>query len=349
MKNAPNLFTYATKELSQDAVICWLIEWSAHDSDAELDSDSELARLGRNFVVSLLNHKRDAKTNLNDGPLEVEIHRQDNGIDVLARINKRHVLLIEDKTDSQPHSGQLERYKEGVLSDQTRLKGVLQEDLCAIYFKTGNHSREAVREIENKSGYKVFDRADFLDVLSDYGGDNAILSDFKKHLELIEKKTQSFHAWRRTDCKGDGSWYPWEGLYRELERRLFDSDSALPGRGWGYVPNPSGGFLGFWWVPPELPEGCPAYLQLEFEKLCFKVGAEGSSTDQQDELKWKWHKRITGQHERVVKPNRMRRGATMTVAVHEEGWLRYDNQGNLSIDDTVEALRQAERWLLSAA
>lgn len=343
MKDAPNLFNYATKELSQDAVICWLINWSAHDSD------SELARLGRHFVESLLNHKREGNVNLKGGPLEVEIHQQDNGIDVLARINKKHVLLIEDKTSSDPHGDQLERYKKAVLSDQTRLKGVPQEDLCAIYFKTGNHSREAVRKIENKYGYKVFDRADFLDVLNGYGGDNAILSDFMKHLESIEERTQSFRKWPRTDYEGDGSWYAWEGLYRELESRLFDSDSELPWRGWGYVPNPSGGFLGFWWVPPELPEGCPAYLQLEFEKLCFKVGAEGSSTEQQDELKWEWHKRITAQHERVVKPNRMRRGATMTVAVHEEGWLRYDNEDNLSIDHTVEALQQAERWLLSAA
>ena len=343
MKNAPNLFTYATKELSQDAVICWLIEWSAHDSD------SELARLGRDFVVSLLNHKRDAKTNLNDDPLEVEIHRQDNGIDVLARINKRHVLLIEDKTDSQPHSGQLERYKEAVLSDQTRLKGVSQEDLYAIYFKTGNQSREAVRKIENKYGYAVFDRAAFLGVLSGYGGGNAILADFRDHLALIENRTQSFGGWRRSDCEGDRDWYAREGLYLELERRLFDANSDEPWRGWGYVPNPSGGFLGFWWVPPELPEGCPAYLQLEHDKLCFKVSAEDSSTERQDELKWQWHERITAQHERVVKPGRMRRGATMTVAVHEEGWLRYDNEDNLSIDDTVEALQQAERWLLSAA
>ena len=30
-KNKPNIFKYATKELSQDAVICWLIEWSSYD------------------------------------------------------------------------------------------------------------------------------------------------------------------------------------------------------------------------------------------------------------------------------------------------------------------------------
>ena len=29
MNDKPNIFNYATKELSQDAVICWLIDWAA--------------------------------------------------------------------------------------------------------------------------------------------------------------------------------------------------------------------------------------------------------------------------------------------------------------------------------
>ena len=239
MKNAPNLFSYATKELSQDAVICWLIKWSEHDSD------SELARLGRDFVESLLNHKRDGKVNLDAGALKVEIHTQDNGIDVLARVNQKHALLIEDKTGTDPHSNQLARYREAVLSDQTNLKGVSEEDLYAIYFKTGNHSRETVRIIEKDAGYKVFDRTDFLSVLNGYGGDNAILSDFMKHLELIEEQTQSFRKWTRTDYEGDGSWYAWEGLFRELERRLFDSDSEPPWRGLGLRAQSLGWILGF--------------------------------------------------------------------------------------------------------
>ena len=39
----------------------------------------------------------------------------------------------------------------------------------------------------------------------------------------------------------------------------------------------------------------------------------------------------------------------MTVAIHEGGWLRYDDDGVLNLDDTVESLRQAEQVLLAAA
>ena len=68
---------------------------------------------------------------------------------------------------------------------KTDLGGVSGDDLFAIYFKTGNHSLwEKERKIENESGYKVFDRKDFLTVLHGYRGDNAILLDFKKHLAV---------------------------------------------------------------------------------------------------------------------------------------------------------------------
>ena len=340
---APNLFSYATKELSQDAVICWLIKWSAHASG------SELTRLGRDFVESLLNHKRDRNLNLGGCALKVEIYQQDNGIDVLARINDKHVLLIEDKTASEPHGDQLARYRTAVVSGQTNLGRVTEEDLFSIYFKTGNQSLATDREIEKKSEYKVFSRGDFLAVLRDYSGENAILLDFKKHLADLERLTQSFRQWRITDRDGDRNWYGWEGLYRELEKRLFAPGSAQRWRGWGYVPNPSGGFLGFWWLPEELSDEHCAYLQLEHEKLCFKVSAGDASIEKQDELKWVWNERITDQHERVCKPPVMRRGSTMTVAIHEDGWLRYDDHGGLSLERTIQSLREAERVLLAAS
>ena len=342
--NAPNLFSYATTELSQDAVICWLVEWSGHDGA------NGMTQLGRQFVESLLNHKRyGPNVTLKGGFLKVEIHRQEKHIDVLARIDGKHVLLIEDKTDSEPHGDQLATYRNAVLARQTKLGCVSEEDLFAIYFKSGNHALATERKIEKDSRYRVFNRADFLSVLAGYVGDNAILSDFRDHLASIECQTQSFRKWRRTDCERDRTRYAREGLYRELERCLFVANSDRPWRGWGYVPNASGGFMGFWWLPAELPDDHCAYLQLEHEKLCFKVWAGDSSTEKQDELKWEWNARITGLHERVVKPPVMRRGGTMTVAVHEDGWLRYDDEGVLSLDRTVEVLREAEQVLLAAA
>ena len=338
--HAPNLFSYATKELSQDAVICWLIKWSEHDGV------NPLKQLGRHFVESLLNHKRQGpNVTLERGVLNVEIHRQDKHIDVLARIDGKHVLLIEDKTDSEPHDDQLTNYRDAVLSGQTSLGSVAEEDLFAIYFKTGNHALSTERKIENESGYRVFNREDFLRVLGPYRGDNAILSDFKDYLASIEDETQKFRKWHRGS---DRKWYAWQGLYRELERRLFVENSDRPWRGWGYVPNASGGFLGFWWLPRELPDNHCSYLQLEHEKLCFKVYSGDASAEKQDELKWDWNERITSQHERVVKPPVMRRGHTMTVAVHKDGWLRYDDEGVLNLDRSVAVLKEAEQLLLAA-
>jgi len=49
MSDLPNIFRYATKELSQDAVICWLAEW-ANRSDSH-----PMTRCGKDFVALLYN------------------------------------------------------------------------------------------------------------------------------------------------------------------------------------------------------------------------------------------------------------------------------------------------------
>ncbi len=338
----PNLFHYATKELSQDAIICWLIKWSEHDGS------SRLAQLGRQFVESLLNHKRDGPGVTLKGSSRVEIYQQQKNIDVLARIDGKHILLIEDKINGGPQGDPMKGYLEAVLSGRTKLGSVSKEDLFPIYLKTGNHSLETERWIEDDLKYKVFNRINFLlSVLNNYDGNNAILLDFRDHLVSIEDQTQSFRTWKRTDCAHDRNWYAWQGLYRELESRLFGANSDRPWRGWGHVNNQAGGFMGFWWRPAG-PDDSPCTLQLEYEKLCFKVNAWGHSSEGKKELKWYWNEQITNQDKRVIKPPVMRQGNTMTVAIHEDGWLRYDDEGVLSLDRTVEALCEAERILLAA-
>lgn len=42
-----NLFYYATKELSQDAFICWLCSYALEDAD---DSDDELIKCGKRLI-----------------------------------------------------------------------------------------------------------------------------------------------------------------------------------------------------------------------------------------------------------------------------------------------------------
>lgn len=160
--NTPNLFHYATKELSQDALICWLIEW-AEKPRVATDKEEELHRCGLRFVNALLNHGRDEQDPIElKSVSKVEILRQERNIDVLARINERHVLLIEDKTDTRDHSNQLSRYYQDVVEGRTTFGKVKKGDLYPVYFKTGNQPLVDDRRIEaiENCNYRVFNRRD---------------------------------------------------------------------------------------------------------------------------------------------------------------------------------------------
>ena len=281
----PNLFKYATKELSQDAVICWLIEWSG--TQAEDESEQDLRKLGCAFVEALL--ARHGAT-LTGGVHSTEIHQQNLGIDVLARVRDHetsHVLLIEDKTDTGQHSVQLERYRQSVLNGDSALKKVHEPSVHLVFLKTGNQSLYKDRRIERDSGYKVFARRDFLDVLDRYPGDHPIVTDFREHLRRLETASTGYRHWSRDDDRRNWTWSAWEGFFRFLEDSLLEDglleDSLVPD--WGYVSNPRGGFLGFWWHWVDTRAGDALYLQLEIEpgelerqKLCFKVERGDHST-----------------------------------------------------------------------
>ena len=339
----PNLFQYATKELSQDALICWLLEWSNHRHRTE---HATLHKCGLQFVCRLLR-----KHGLN--PLRsihaIEIYRQVNRMDVLVRVNGQHVILIEDKTVTMDHCNQLERYYGCVIEGETRLGIVPVNNLYPIYFKTGNQTIADDHRIENLScgrGWKIFNRSDFLTVLNDYSGRNAILVEYRQYLQILENETNSFIEWKGEDKRE--CWLAWEGFFRHLERKL--EDDARRDLGWGYVHNKSGGFLGFWWHPSDSDR---IYLQIEGgsnnAKLCFKVDATEETSERKQELKWYWHDRIIAfGKQQVMRPKVLRIGNTMTVAWWSEEWLAFDTTGKLDVAATVENLMQAESILKRA-
>lgn len=352
----PNLFSYGKKELSQDAMICWLIAWSTVETAD--DSESLLRKCGEAFVEALL-RKHDQEL---AGPItRASIYQQDKGIDVLAlvedRNKRRHVLLIEDKTHTGEHSGQLRRYLDHVRNGETNV-GKAKEDwdlLHPIYLKTGNQSLANDKKIEKSaSAYRVFRRDEFLRVLETYPypGNNPILADFRQYLKDREDDFLSFRNWRE-DRGGEWSWAGWEGFFRHLEDPDFLGDGD-----WSYVSNPSGGFLGYWWggIPDQEAEArTKVYQQLEINpgrpsryRLCFKVS---TASKDREALKRKWHTRImeAGRFAgiEIHRPARMRISNTMTVA-EWNSWLRFDG-GRLDVRRTVESLRLAEGIVRKAA
>lgn len=352
----PNLFRYGHKELSQDAMICWLLDWA---NERYAEERPALHEAGQRFARALFaKHGRPGPKRIGT----VKLGMQVASIDVLAWVDSEYALLIEDKTDSGRHSGQLKRYHEKALGsslkvwDETADKSdkwvsvtPTKDKLFPIFLKTGNMSRAEKRIIEGielSPPYRVFERQDFLDVLK--GCDlsaSEILVAFHDHLAEKERLTCAY------ECAplNHWSWESWEGLFRCLEENL---DTG----GWGYVPNPSGGFLGMhWhWKPGG---GDDVYLQIEQEKLCFKIAADGAK--RRSERRRYWHDRIVAAGKaagmRIAKPARFGSGQHMTVArlVGDDGrqnrdWRQAGTDGKLDLAATLAVLRRAEKVLDAA-
>ena len=147
----PNLFKIATKELSQDGFITWLLQWA---DPSNLEYDAELCQSAQCFVRFLMG--RDDSYVITS----VEAGRQWEHIDIWAVVNETEAIIIEDKTGTGEHSDQLTRYREFAL-DYYSGKGV---NLHCIYLKTGNESFDRMDAVKKK-GYTPITRTAFLNCL----------------------------------------------------------------------------------------------------------------------------------------------------------------------------------------
>lgn len=325
----PNLFQFATSELSQDAFLCWLLAWADNRYSEE---DPALHRAGRSFVNALL--AKHGKI-LNE-TLVVELHRQYQGVvDIVAVINDRHVLLIEDKKHAGLHGDQLNRYLAMVTEGFPHCK------VLPTFLKTGDQSD--YKKVED-ARYRLFLREDLLNVLRaerNAGVKNGIFLDFLQHLEELEEAVQSFS----NRPISDWSWESWTGFYKQLQLEI-------PGLGWDYVSSPSGGFLGAWWYGRKWQD-CDVYLQIEQGSLCFKIGVPEKS--RASDLRDRWHKELMEAAAGLPlslplkRPRKFGSGWTMTVAVVEQStWMAKTGNGLLDFVATLNNLRIAEQLLEAA-
>jgi hypothetical protein len=324
----PNLFDFATSELSQDAFFCWLLAWADARYSQE---DPALHRAGRSLLNALL-AKHDERLSETSS---VQIKQQHYRADIVAEIDNRLVLLIEDKIHALLHGNQLERYRV-ILTEQFPHCKVLP-----TFVRTGDQS--GYTEIE-AAGYRPFLRQDLLHVLRTErraGLTNAIFIDF---LEQLEKREALVHSYADRPIR---DWFrdSWIGFYKQLQLEL-------PGLSWDYVPNPSGGFLGAWWYFKKW-EDCDVYLQLEQGPLCFKISVTDKS--RASDMRDRWHKELIAAAKRLtqslplVRPKRFGRGWTMTVALVEpSAWMVETSDRLLDMVGTLSNLRVAEQLLEAA-
>lgn len=322
----PNLFAYATSELSQDAALCWLLAW-AHPNYAS--EDAALHQLAQQFIY--LSFSKAGK----DGPPTIDtlaIQRQADRIDVLVTINDAWWLLIEDKVGTQEHSRQLETYLEKLMQ-----RGNPPENIAAVYVQTGEQS-----SYDNvyRAGFQVVTRLELLALLTDAltaGSSNAILVDFQLHLIKLEQQYQAYHTAPLNEWNGRA----WQGFFSTLKLRLGTGD-------WDYVPTASGGFQGFWWNW-LFDDQSEAYLQLEHGRLCFKLGDFDANMSSRVEYARSFNARVVAAGKElgvpITKPGRYQSGETMTAAIFPADYRVADVNGVLDLEATLKQLMKAQQVL----
>ena len=181
-----------------------------------------------------------------------------------------------------------------------------------------------------QSGFKTISRAEILRCLNGCRGNDTLMVSYRKHLQGIEDSVMSY----KTLPEKKWGWNAWQGFYKELESRV-DIDS------WGYVANPSGGFLGAWWHFID-EKDCTMYLQREHGKLCFKISYEGEGD--RSEVRFREHiklmKLAQGRFPEIRRPDRFGTGTYMTIAVVDEESL-FGN-GPVNFDKLTTKLKEYE-------
>lgn len=316
----PNLFDYATSELSQDAFLCWLLKWG----EAGLHSvDQELHRVATRFIHKVFSlHNR----SLDETIHQVRIIRQFKGLDVLAIINEKYAILIEDKTFTSEHSGQLERYLEEVKTN------VVTRDYIPlpIYYKIVEQSNH--RSI-HKAGYQLFTRQEMIKILEHDDWKipkNAILADYLQHLKRLDDDINSY----KTLPVAKWTMFSWQGFYCDLQ-------DVLDGK-WGYIANARGGFWGFWWKGNKQQNH---YWQLEETVLRAKIEAKANDDVKayRDTCISSLLKDSSEFNLNLKQPKRVSTGKNMTIA-YRENYLQFQENGLLDFEKTVFELERYGRY-----
>jgi hypothetical protein len=203
----PNLFRFATSELSQDAVLAYLLSWA---DPAAGKADLHTHGAGRALLEALLAR---CVPPIADLPIEsVAAGRQWDRIDVWCVVNGSILLIIEDKTGTAEHSEQIASFLDRAATFEW--EGKPFTEIRAIYVKT---REETFRSLGSKTNCGVFVRRDLLAALEPHAElANTVVREFIQHLAEIHTLANSFlvtppHEW---------VWPMIQGFYTQLEHRM---------------------------------------------------------------------------------------------------------------------------------
>lgn len=326
-----NLFHWANKELSQDAFLCWLIQWASKEHAA---ASGILHEIGRKLVEALISKSEpfvsQSKPFILPEQSTMTIFKQYLRLDLAVRIETpsgNYALLIEDKVNAEIYND-LAQYR-SILEKDEHFKNC--EFILPILIKTGDQCSYIPAE---SAGFKTFLRKDFLNFLAPYRQQcksNSILDNFYSHLSAVEEEVESF----RNLPIGSWQWNSWKGFYNYLSRRS-------PFIVWHYVPNKSGGFLCSRSEEHWLGDLGILYWQIEHDKkrLCLKLGEvrNNPSSIREQAIAIVDEYLAVNALDHIDPPERKGCGCYMTIkVVKAENWLGRDDD-MADLDEIVKRL-----------
>lgn len=331
----PNLFDYATSELSQDAFLAWLFKWAEKENKSEDEKLHTCARETLELFISSFEIPEVDK---------IKVVRQRKNIDLWITINDEYHLIIEDKTSSREHDNQLQRYKEYAREWFAETKGTdFENHFEFVYYKSGDVTSYEAYAVK-KAGYRLVSRIGLLSYLCRYDGENAILLDYRNKLAKKQAVQELAFTLPFADIlqKKDKSEYV-KGFYQVLE-------PLLVGALWNKVNNPGRQFYGMWWFGCDT-ENCRYYLQFNEFDLQIRIGRINPAVPK-SKVRTEVFSRIMKAANKgrfkgfVTKPARFGIGNSMAVAsIDKSLWLTVDEKGCLDMDAILDNLREIEAFL----
>lgn len=326
MKN--NLFYYATSELSQDAFICWLVSFA----DETVARDAALTECAKEFLAMLAPELKGHVVQLLSIERQVG-NRTDGYIDVLLTVScegKVYKIIVEDKTFTDDHDDQLERYLTIVQ------KSAPDAIVRGAYYKTGFQS-----DLKNviKAGYTIVTRETMLALMARYIGktQNTIFGDYYEYWNHFHKETLRFQELPLPQW----DWKHTNGFYSQLSESGFFTEKDL-WSGFGYVANQMGGFDGLWFGTDGYRiciDGAEVdfYLQLETytsspttAQLCLKMSTAQESTPIELARSIRGHVVYDANGTYALgayhfkKPARLGSGRSMTIGIYSADLTSYE-------------------------
>ena len=200
-----NLFEYATKELSQDAFLMWLISnYNYEDQEVRSASLSLLKELG-------------LPSDLDSLEVEAQWHKVDIAVFLHAN-GEDFALLIEDKINSMEHDKQLERY-ESILHKNR--PDISDKNIKRLYYKLGKITDEEAKACG--SDWEQWDYRKIASFFSSFAGsDNLILKQYAEHTLRIydEYSRTSIPSSQSSEIYSNAAW---DGFFSNVLLPRLDS------------------------------------------------------------------------------------------------------------------------------